>query len=137
MGGRRLHGRSTASGAVFAARLPDVWNAGAVTELTRGANVALASAVIDVAVTGASTGSVDLLAFQVTANGRVRSDADMVFFNQRESPEGAVRLTGPGSIQISLTDVPEQIATLAVSVALDESVAGNLATIPGAGCRRA
>jgi stress response protein SCP2 len=102
-----------------------------VTELARGANVALASAVIDVAVTGASTGSVDLLAFQVTANGRVRSDADMVFFNQRESPEGAVRLTGPGSIQISLTDVPEQIATLAVSVALDESVAGNLATIPG------
>ena len=102
-----------------------------MTELSRGANVALASAVIDVAVTGVATGSVDLLAFQVTANGRVRSDADMVFFNQRESPEGAVRLIGPGSIQISLTDVPEQIATLAVSVAMDESVTGNLATIPG------
>lgn len=102
-----------------------------MTELSRGANVALASAVIDVAVTGVATGSVDLLAFQVTANGRVRSDADMVFFNQRESPEGAVRLIGPGNIQISLTDVPEQIATLAVSVAIDESVTGNLATIPG------
>jgi len=131
MAGRRLHCRSAASGAVFAARLPDVWNAGAVTELARGANVALASAVIDVAVIGAATGSVDLLAFQVTANGRVRDDADMVFFNQRESPEGAVRLTGPSSIQISLTDVPQEIATLAVSVALDEGVAGTLATIPG------
>lgn len=102
-----------------------------MTELARGANVALAPAVIDVAVTGAATGSVDLLAFQVTANGRVRDDADMVFFNQRESPEGAVRLTGPSSIQISLTDVPQEIATLAVSVALDEGVAGTLATIPG------
>jgi stress response protein SCP2 len=86
---------------------------------------------LELAVTGAVTGSVDLLVFQVAGNGKVRSDADMVFFNQPESPEGAVRLTGPGSVQLTLAAIPAEVVTLVVSVALDDSVTDSLATIAG------
>lgn len=102
-----------------------------MTSLARGATVPLSSPVLELAVTGAVTGSVDLLVFQVAGNGKVRSDADMVFFKQPESPEGAVRLTGPGSVQLTLAAIPAEVVTLVVSVALDDSVTDSLATIAG------
>ncbi len=37
---------------------------------------------------------VDLSALLLTSSGRVRSDADMIFYNQPSSPEGAVRYLG-------------------------------------------
>ncbi|WP_029136498.1 vWA domain-containing protein [Nakamurella lactea] len=99
--------------------------------LDRGANILLSSSDLEVAVTGAAPGSVDLLVFQIGADGKVRSDADMVFFNQPRSPEGAVELTGPGGVRVCLTGVPAAVTTLVVSVALDDSVGGSLSGIAG------
>lgn len=105
----------------------------AVTDLIKGGNAPISADRIDIAVSGASPGTVDLLVFQVDASGKVRSDADMVFYNQQASPEGAVRLTGPDRLEAVLSGVPADIATLVVSVALDDSVPGSLAAVQGLG----
>lgn len=102
-----------------------------MTELSRGANAPLSAHRMTVAVSGARPGAVDLLVFQLTAAGRVRDDADFVFFNQSESPERAVRLVGGDRVELDLDIVPATIETLAVAVALDDSVPGSLASIAG------
>ena len=66
---------------------------------------------------------------QVTAQGKVRSDADFVFFNQPASPEGAVRLTPPDGLQIELSKVPAEINRITVAVAFDDSVPGGLGDV--------
>ncbi len=102
-----------------------------MTDLQKGANVPLDASSIDVAVTGAAQGAVDLMIFQLTDAHRVRSDADFVFFNQPQSAEGAVRMTAPDRITVQLPAVPPEVSVLAVAVALDDSVPGSLATVPG------
>lgn len=100
-------------------------------ELTRGANAPLTGTTLDIAVAGAREGVVDLMVFQLDANGKVRNDADFVFFNQPASPEGAVRLTAADRVAVELSRVPAAIERLAVAVALDDSVTGSLADIAG------
>ncbi len=100
-------------------------------ELTRGANVAIATAPLSISVSGAAPGAVDLMVFQLTPAGRVRNDADFVFFNQPASPEGAVKLVAADHVSIDLGAVPTSVQTLAVAVALDDSVPGSLAGIAG------
>lgn len=100
-------------------------------DLGRGANTSLSGAPLDVAVTGARQGTVDLMVFQLTAAGTVRSDADFVFFNQPASPEGGVRLTAPDRLAIDPSRVPAAIERLAVAVTLDDAAPGSLAGIPG------
>ncbi len=104
-----------------------------MTTLSRGANASLVTGRVDVAVAGARQGAVDLMVFQLDADRRVRNDADFVFFNQPVSPEGAVRLVAADRIAVDLSAVPAVIVTLAVAVALDDSVAGSLAGITGLG----
>lgn len=102
-------------------------------DLSRGANAALATGRVEIAVSGARQGAVDLMAFQLGADRKVRSDADFVFFNQPASPEGAVRLVAADRITADLTAVPAAVETLAVAVALDDTVTGSLAGIAGLG----
>ena len=104
-----------------------------MTVLSRGANAALTATTVEVAVSGARQGSVDLMVFQLGADHKVRSDADFVFFNQPASPEGAVRLAAADRITADLNAIPASIETLAVAVALDDSVPGSLAAIGGLG----
>ena len=101
--------------------------------LTRGANTALTATTLEITVTGASQGAVDLLVFQLSEARKVRSDADFVFFNQPVSPEGAVRLTGPATVSADLTQLPADVTMLRVAVALDDSVPGDLRAVPGLG----
>lgn len=101
--------------------------------LTRGQNAPLPSTQLTVDVTGVAPGTVDLLVFQVTASGKVRSDSDLVFFNQPLSPEGGVQLTGPSTVAVDVARVPPAIETLRLAVSLDESVPGTLASISGLG----
>ena len=101
-----------------------------MTVLSRGANAPLATGRVDVAVSGARQGSVDLMVFQLGPDHRVRSDADFVFFNQPASPEGAVRLAAADRISVDLAAVPAAIETLAIAVALDDGTPGSLAAIP-------
>lgn len=102
-------------------------------DLTRGANAPLTGPSLQLAVAGARQGAVDLMVFQLAATGKVRSDADFIFFNQPTSPEGAVRLTAADQLSIDLTRVPSVVESLAVAVALDDSVPGSLAAIAGLG----
>jgi len=102
-----------------------------MTELSRGANANLTTALIEIAVTGAEQGVVDLMAFALTAERRVRSDDDFVFFNQPTSPEGAVRLVGGDRLSIAVSEVPPEIEIIAITVAVDEGHPGVLAAVPG------
>ncbi len=102
-------------------------------DLTRGANAPLAGPTLQIAVSGARQGAVDLMVFQLAATGKVRSDADFIFFNQPASPEGAVRLTAADQVSVELSAIPAAVESLAVAVSLDDSVPGSLATIPGLG----
>ncbi|CAM3289214.1 TerD family protein [Tsukamurella hominis] len=106
-----------------------------MTSLARGQNAALSQTSLTVSITGVAPGSVDLFALQVTDDGRVRSDADLVFFNSPTSPEGAVRLTGTDALALDLTAVPAAIGTVRLAVALDDKVPGSLASIPGLSAR--
>ncbi len=123
---------------MFSVRAPsgaDLATIGGVTSLLRGQNAALSQTTLAVSIFGVVPGSVDLFALQVTEDGRVRTDADLVFFNSPTSPEGAVRLTGPDALALDLTTVPPAIATVRLAVALDEKVPGSLAAIPGLAAR--
>ncbi|SHK28548.1 Stress response protein SCP2 [Pseudonocardia thermophila] len=102
-------------------------------DLQRGANAPLSGGPLDLAVLGARPGAVDLFVFQLGADRRVRSDADLVFFNNPASPEGAVRLAGTDRVQVDPAGVPADVARLAVAVALDAGVPGALADVPGLG----
>lgn len=102
-------------------------------DLTRGANAPLAGTALQLAVAGARQGAVDLMVFQLADTGKVRSDADFIFFNQPSSPEGAVRLTAADQLSVDLARVPAAVESLAVAVALDDSVPGSLASIAGLG----
>lgn len=104
-------------------------------DLSRGANAPVTGPALDLAVAGARQGQVDLMVFQVGPDGKVRSDADFVFFNQSASPEGAVRLTAADRVAVDLSGVPADVDKLVVGVALDDSVTGSLATIAGLGVR--
>lgn len=104
-------------------------------QLVRGANGPLTSPSLTIAVSGARTGTVDLMAFQLTESGRVRGDHDFVFFNQPQSVEGGVLLTAGDSMTLDLRAVPADVATIAVAVALDESIDGPLSGISALGVR--
>ncbi|MFC9362055.1 VWA domain-containing protein, partial [Rhodococcus sp. NPDC057014] len=104
-----------------------------MTRLARGENVEIVCSPTSVAVAGARRGEVDLMVFQLGANGRVRSDGDFVFFNNPSSPEGAVRLAAADGVDLDLAAVPADIDKLSIAVALDDSVPGSLADRVGLG----
>ncbi len=104
-----------------------------MTELSRGANAPVSGPMLDLAVSGARQGAVDLMVFQLAADRKVRSDADFVFFNQSSSPEGGVRLTAADRVHLDLAAVPPAVEVLAVAVSLDDSVPGGLSGINGLG----
>jgi stress response protein SCP2 len=106
-----------------------------VTALARGANAPLTGPVLDLDVTGARPGSVDLLVLQLDAGRSVRSDADLVFFNQPVSPEGAVRLDGGDRVRVDTAALPADVDSLAVAVALDDATPGSLRDVDGLGVR--
>jgi stress response protein SCP2 len=101
--------------------------------LARGATTVLDGDHLVVSVSGAQTGTVDLMAFQLTDAGRVRGDHDLVFFNQSSSAEGALRLVAADQMTLALAGVPAEMTTVAVAVALDEASGGSLATVTGLG----
>ncbi len=101
--------------------------------LPPGANTVIHDGTAILSVSGARQGTVDLMAFQLTENQRVRNDDDFIFFNQPKSPEGAVRLIGADRISLDLSLMPAHIHTLSIAVALDESMHGTLAAVPDLG----
>lgn len=103
-------------------------------ELTRGGNVplpagAMAGQPVEVLVRWQPPAGIDIdtSAFLLTANGRVRSDDDMVFYNQPASPCGAVKRldkTAGATIcerfAIDLARIPADIAEVAFTMTLPD-----------------
>ncbi len=106
-----------------------------------GANSSLAAPQGDVVVTHAGGAGVDvnLTAFLVGPDGKVRSDADMVFFNQPEGEGGCATwrapLSGGNELRLSfdLAKLPASIEK--VVVALTEDKGPGFAQVPGLAAR--
>ncbi|QKT11443.1 MULTISPECIES: vWA domain-containing protein [unclassified Rhodococcus (in: high G+C Gram-positive bacteria)] len=101
-----------------------------MTALTRGANTSVATTATTIGVTGTSPGSVDLFVFQLDERRKVRSDEDLVFFNNPTSPEGAVTLVAQGQVRLDLAAIPAGIERIAIAVSVDETVTGPLSAVP-------
>ncbi|MFO7641834.1 MAG: VWA domain-containing protein [Candidatus Competibacteraceae bacterium] len=105
--------------------------------LQRGANVALrgeqgAVARIQVVLNWQPRGGdleIDTSAFLLAANGKVRDDHDMVFYNNARSPEGAVQLLESTAVggaearvfQLDLVKLPVPVERVAFAATLDEA----------------
>jgi tellurium resistance protein TerD len=114
--------------------------------LTKGANVSLSksapglSNIIvglgwDARATSGAAFDLDASAFLLSAAGKVRIDADFIFFNQPASSDGSVNhlgdnTTGDGDgddeqITIDLTRVPADVEKIAISVTIHEAASRN------------
>lgn len=90
--------------------------------LSKGQNAPLSESSIVVTV-DLTTGA-DLSALLVAADGKVRTDADFIFFNQPDGPGVRCRQPEPGSpwrIEMELAQVPAQIDQVRVVVALEDT----------------
>ena len=90
--------------------------------LSKGANAPLSASAVLVRVSCSSP--VDVSALLLTAQGRVRNDADMVFYNQPSGPGVAHRPGSggaPDTIALSLPAIPAEIDRIAVTASLDGS----------------
>ena len=90
--------------------------------LSKGANAPLPGDVVTVQVQCSSP--VDVSALLLTAQGRVRSDDDMVFYNQPAGPGVQHRAGGggtPDSVVMTLSAVPADIDKVVVTASLDGS----------------
>jgi stress response protein SCP2 len=90
--------------------------------LSKGQNAALGATDLVVSVDLAAPA--DLSALLVTETGKVRTDADFIFFNQPTGP--GVRLQPgaagrPASLVLSLTSVPSDIARVRAVITLDDT----------------
>ncbi|MFE1440351.1 TerD family protein [Streptomyces sp. NPDC058739] len=86
---------------------------GGVPELGKGGNTAVGEGPVT-AELHAEGEQVDLSALLVTADGRVRSDDDLVFYNQPEAESGAVRhlpadATGPERVEVRPGALPADV----------------------------
>lgn len=89
----------------------------------------------DARATDGAAFDLDASAFMVKADGKVRSDADFIFYNQKVSVDGSVEhtgdnLTGQGdgddeSVKIDLTKVPAEIERVVFAVTIHEAQARN------------
>lgn len=84
--------------------------------LTKGGNAPLARDRVRVVVQAGAT--VDVSALLCGATGKVRSDADMVFYNQPQGP--GVRWT-PDGVELELPAVPADVDKVAITASLDGS----------------
>ena len=102
-------------------------------QLSQGGNAAVPTGALDVMVTFDARPAgldVDISAYLLDASGKVRGDADMIFYNQPASPEGAVRLDpAAGRFAIDPMRLPAAIERIAICVVVDGAAAGSLGAI--------
>ncbi|MFJ8745506.1 TerD family protein [Embleya sp. NPDC127516] len=88
--------------------------------LAKGGNCPLAVAAVLVEVS--SQASVDVSALLLAGSGKVRSDADFVFYNQPTGPGVRLRSGEPGrpaAVQVDTAAVPADVQTIVVALSLD------------------
>lgn len=77
---------------------------------------------------GAAAGAVDLTAVLLTAEGRVRTDDDFVFFNNPKAP--GIRLTSDASAAVDLSAVPVDVQRVLIA-ASTEAQGKQFGDVPG------
>jgi tellurite resistance protein TerA len=110
-----------------------------MTDLAMGANTTLPSSSGDVVIRHRDSGAIDvnLTAFLVAGSGKVRSDADMVFFNQPAGENDSARYQPPAKeggdvvhrLSFDLSRVPSSVEKIVV--ALTEDAGGGFAAVSG------
>ncbi|MGZ8176727.1 AIM24 family protein [Williamsia sp. SKLECPSW1] len=92
-----------------------------MSDLRPGENRPLAATPVSVSV--ACAVPVDVSALLLAENGRVRSDADLIFFNNPVGPGVQYRhgAGGPDVVAIDTASIPPDVATIAVTASLDGS----------------
>ncbi|WP_433725559.1 vWA domain-containing protein [Nocardia sp. CA-129566] len=91
------------------------------TSLVKGQNGPLA--VSNVVVSVRSAAAVDVSALLVNDAGRVRTDADFVFFNQPCAPGVELRSGTPAALVVSMAEVAAEIDRIRVVITLDDVTA--------------
>jgi stress response protein SCP2 len=95
------------------------------TTISKGANVALPPAASRLRIVLAWSGGPDLdaSALLLTGSGKVRSDDDMIFYNQQRSADGSVVHEGRSgrqdTLSVDLAGLPAEIETIAVAASTD------------------
>ncbi len=110
----------------------------AMTVLTKGANTALTSTSVTATLTwtpDSASPDVDASALLLTADGKVRDDADFVFYGAREHASGAVSYLGkhgpiPGgatdAVSVNLAALPDGIEKVVITASTDRGTFGQL-----------
>ena len=112
--------------------------------LTKGANVSLTNSVPgltniliglgwDARATDGDAFDLDASAYMLSAAGKVRSDADFIFYNQPVSSDGSVKYLGDNrdgegdgddeQITVDLSHVPSDVEKLVIGVTINEAEA--------------
>lgn len=100
-----------------------------MSELQQGGNAPIAGTSVTVRIEGNPASGVDLdvSAYLLGENGKVRGDADMVFYNQPNGGDGAIRFSKDGgalgSFEVDLARMPAAIARIVFCVTIDEAAA--------------
>lgn len=118
-----LYSAPAAPAAPFRSALPDLSSA---QKLIQGQRVALgdhAEKMLEIRLyctTHATLPEIDGFLFALQKNGRVRTDADLIFFNQTESADGTLRYLGGehAALSVSLALLPNEIDRVAVAFAI-------------------
>lgn len=97
--------------------------------LIAGANAPLSAATITIRVQSAA--DIDVAAYRLAANDKVRGDGDMIFYGQTQSDDGSVRFSGnerDGHFQLNLAQQPSAIERIAIafSAAVPVAQLGNV-----------
>ena len=106
------------------------------TTMAKGANLPVAAPRVRVTLGWASAADADASALLLTSSGRVRSDADFVFYNQPASPDGAVRHVGKTAsgggtqdvLEVDLTALPAAVERVVLAASVDGTTFGQ---VPG------
>jgi len=106
-----------------------------MTALTKGANTGVDARRLDVVLSWSprpGLPDIDASALLLDAGGRVRSDADMVFYNQPEHTSGAVRHTGKAagsdSLHVDLGQLEDAVDRVVLAASAD---GGTFGDVPG------
>lgn len=106
-----------------------------MTALTKGANTGVDARRLDVALTWSprpGVPDIDASALLLDVDGRVRSDADMVFYNQPEHSSGAVRHAGKAAgadrLRVDLDRMEDAVDRVLLAASAD---GGTFGDVPG------
>lgn len=96
-------------------------------QISKGGNTAVPSTPIT-AIIRMATGSADVSAYILDGTGKVRGDADMIFFNQPASPDGAVSLSG-ATFSLDLSRAAADVDRIAICAIPEQGTVAGLGSV--------